>query len=135
MDRAGLKFRILCPPLPHPVYVDREMWEKIVFNLLSNALKFTFNGKIEVSLQETPEAVKLSVKDTGTGIPAHELPHIFERFHRVKGARGRTFEGSGIGLALVRELAQLHAGKVGVESKLDRGTTFTVTVPLGWAHL
>src|SRR6201987_1528189 len=114
MDRAGLKFRILCPPLPHPVFVDREMWEKIVFNLLSNALKFTFAGEIEISLKKLDGSVQLAVRDTGTGIPPHELPHLFERFYRVKGAHGRTLEGSGIGLALVQELVKLHAGKVHV---------------------
>src|SRR5579864_7925610 len=135
VERAGLRFVTNCPPLADRVYVDRDMWEKIVFNLLSNALKFTFNGEIEVTLEETPESVKLHVKDTGTGIPASELPHIFERFHRVKGARGRTFEGSGIGLALVRELAMLHGGAVQVVSEPEQGSTFTVTIPRGKDHL
>ena len=135
VERAGLQLVIKCPTLKDRIYVDCEMWEKIVFNLLSNALKFTFSGKIKVSLEETPEVVKLSVKDTGTGIPAHELPHIFERFHRVKGARGRTFEGSGIGLALVRELAILHGGSVDVISEPERGTAFTITIPHGKDHL
>jgi len=135
VERAGLQFVINCPPLKDRIYIDREMWEKIVFNLLSNALKFTFDGKIEVSLKEIPDAIELSVKDTGTGIPAHELPHIFERFHRVKGARGRTFEGSGIGLALVRELATLHGGSVHVFSEPEQGTTFAVVIPRGKDHL
>ena len=135
IERAGLQFVINCPPLQDRIYVDREMWEKIVFNLLSNALKFTFNGKIEVALEETPEAVKLHVRDTGTGIPASELPHVFERFHRVKGARGRTFEGSGIGLALVRELAVLHGGAADVVSVPEQGSIFTVTIPRGKDHL
>src|SRR5215472_16702238 len=135
VERAGLQFVINCPPLKDRIYVDREMWEKIVFNLLSNALKFTFDGKIEVSLKEIPDAIELSVKDTGTGIPVQELPHIFERFHRVKGARGRTFEGSGIGLALVRELATLHGGSVNVFSEPEQGTTFAVSIPRGKNHL
>jgi Histidine kinase-, DNA gyrase B-, and HSP90-like ATPase len=101
-DRAGLKLVINCPDLGEPVYVDREMWEKIVFNLLSNAFKFTFQGEIEVSLRRAEGVAELSVRDTGTGIPEHELAHLFEHFHRVKGASGRTFEGSGIGLSLVR---------------------------------
>ena len=92
------------------------MWEKIVLNLLSNAFKFTFEGEIAVIAPARRDAVELAVRDTGTGIPAEELPHIFERFHRVEGARGRTHEGTGIGLALVQELVKLHGGSVRVES-------------------
>jgi len=111
------------------------MWEKIVLNLVSNALKFTFEGEIEVTLQRLHAVVQLSVRDTGTGIPANEMPRLFERFHRVRGARGRSHEGSGIGLALVQELVKLHGGSVRVESEDDRGTRFSVTLPLGIAHL
>jgi len=111
------------------------MWEKIVFNLLSNAFKFTFEGQITVSLRESGENVELEVSDTGTGIPESELPHLFERFHRVKGARGRSYEGSGIGLALVQELVKLHAGTVRVKSEFGRGSTFIITIPTGSAHL
>jgi len=134
-ERAGLQLLIDCPPLSEPVYVDREMWEKIVFNLLSNAFKFTFDGQIRVSLHAVNGAVELSVKDTGTGIPPAEIPELFERFHRVRGARGRSYEGSGIGLALVQELAKMHSGNVRVESEVDRGSTFTVSIPLGKDHL
>ena len=135
VERAGLRLLVDCPPLDQPVWVNREMWEKIVLNLLSNAFKFTFEGEIEVSLRRAGEAVELSVRDSGTGIPAGELPHLFERFHRVKGARGRTFEGSGIGLALVQELVKLHGGAVRAESEVDRGSRFVVSIPLGKAHL
>ncbi len=134
-ERAGLRLIITCPQLAEPAYVDREMWEKIVFNLLSNAFKFTFTGEIEVSLKPADALVELAVRDTGTGIPEQELPHLFERFYRVKGAQGRTFEGSGIGLALVQELAKLHGGTVRVQSQVNRGTTFTVSLPLGKEHL
>ncbi|HWQ34304.1 MAG TPA: ATP-binding protein [Blastocatellia bacterium] len=134
-EKAGLKLIVNCPPLDEPVWVDREMWEKIVLNLISNAFKFTFEGEIEVSLREAGRTVELSVRDTGTGIPEAELPHIFERFHRVRNARGRSFEGSGIGLALVRELVRLHGGEVSVKSRPDQGSTFTVSLPLGKSHL
>src|SRR5205085_8329656 len=111
--------------------------EKIVLNLVSNAFKYTFQGEVAVSLRPTPErsAVELTVRDTGEGIPAHEVPRLFERFHRVEGQRGRTQEGSGIGLALVQELVKIHGGTVHVESALNHGTAFTVTMPLGRAHL
>jgi signal transduction histidine kinase len=125
IERAGLHLVVDCPPLPETVYVDRDMWEKIVLNLLSNAFKFTFAGEIAVSLRWCGGQVELVVRDTGTGIPAHELPHIFERFHRVRNARARTHEGTGIGLALVQELVRLHGGEITVASEVGGGTTFT----------
>ncbi len=135
VERAGLRLVVTLECLPADVHVDRDMWEKITLNLLSNALKFTFEGEIEVSLRAAAEHVVLAVRDTGTGIAPEELPRIFERFHRVRDARSRTHEGSGIGLALVRELVHLHGGTIAAESELGRGTTFTVTVPRGTAHL
>ena len=137
MERAGLTFDVATETLPEPVHVDPEMWEKVVLNLLSNAFKFTFEGGVAVTLAPAPDgrAAVLTVHDTGTGIPAEELPRLFERFHRVAGARGRTFEGSGIGLALVQELVRLNGGAIEVESVVDRGTTFRVTLPFGTAHL
>ena len=135
VEKAGMRLVVDCQPLPEAIYVDREMWEKVVLNLLSNAFKFTLDGEIIVRVRQAGEMVELSVTDTGTGIPAEELPHLFERFYRVKGARGRSFEGSGIGLALVEELVKLHGGSVRVTSQVDRGSTFTVSIPSGKAHL
>ncbi|MGY1640237.1 SpoIIE family protein phosphatase [Geodermatophilus sp. SYSU D00703] len=135
VTRAGLDFTVDCPPLGEPVHVDRDMWEKVVLNLLSNALKFTFTGGITVRLRPADGAAQLTVSDTGTGIPADELPRLFERFHRVTDARGRSGEGSGIGLAMVRELVGLHGGTIDVASAAGRGTTFTVTLPFGTGHL
>lgn len=134
-DRARLDLIVHTPSLSQPAYVDRDMWEKIVLNLISNAFKFTFEGEIEVSLQEVGDTARLAVRDTGMGIPAHEIPNLFNRFHRVEGVQGRSFEGSGIGLALVKELVDLHGGSIDVDSELGRGSTFAVTVPLGVAHL
>ncbi|HEU5073047.1 MAG TPA: ATP-binding protein, partial [Polyangiaceae bacterium] len=134
-ERAGVALEVDCPTLPAPVYVDIEMWEKIVLNLMSNAFKFTLDGKISVTLAATDEFVELRVADTGVGIPEDELPRLFQRFHRVEGIMGRTQEGSGIGLALVHELVRLHGGRVGVESVRRKGTTFSVRIPLGTAHL
>ncbi len=135
IERAGMRLLVNCPPLPAPVYVDREMWEKIVLNLLSNAFKFTFEGEIAVSLHLSNDHVEFAVRDTGTGIPAEEIPHLFERFHRVNGAQGRTFEGSGIGLSLVQELVRMHGGTVQVTSVFGEGSCFTVSIPTGSAHL
>ncbi|SBT68155.1 Signal transduction histidine kinase [Micromonospora sediminicola] len=134
-ERAGLRLVVDCPPLRAPVYVDRDMWEKIVLNLISNAVKFTFDGEIRVRVRSGDGAAVLEVTDTGVGIAPQELPQVFERFHRVAGARSRTHEGTGIGLALVRELVEMHGGTVTASSVVDRGTTFTVTVPFGYAHL
>jgi len=194
IERAGLRLIVDCPPLPEPVYVDRQMWEKIVLNLLSNAFKFTFVGEITIGLRlatrreyqnssseaddftsalqaigsdlgsstlehdfsnlepktsrsklktsttlHTPTSllphVVLEVRDTGTGIPPEDLPHLFERFYQVRGAKGRTHEGSGIGLALVHELIRLHGGTIDVSSTLRQGTCFSIALPFGTAHL
>jgi len=135
IESAGLQFDVNCSPLDVPVFVDRSMWEKIVFNLLSNALKFTFEGRIHLTLGREGDSVTLSVSDTGTGIAPDQLPHVFERFHRLRGARARTHEGTGIGLTLVQELVRLHGGSIGVKSRVGEGTTFTVTVPLGKGHV
>ena len=135
MERAGLEFNIDCPPLAQPAYVDRDMWEKIVLNLVSNAFKFTLQGSVAVRLRSAGGRLDLSVEDTGTGIPENELPHIFDRFHRVEGAHGRTHEGSGIGLALVQELAKLHGGTVRVETAAGKGSRFVVSIPEGREHL
>jgi len=135
IERVGIEFKVECPTLQEHVYVDRDMWEKIVLNLLSNAFKFTFEGSITIGLQQVGKQVELRVSDTGTGIPRTELPRLFERFHRIRGAKSRTHEGTGIGLALVRELTRLHGGSVGVESEVGKGTTFAVRIPNGLAHL
>ncbi|HUF75923.1 MAG TPA: ATP-binding protein, partial [Longimicrobiales bacterium] len=109
-------------------------WEKIVLNLVSTAFKFTLEGSIELSLRMTDDAAVLRVSDTGIGISSEDLPKVFERFHRGQ-ARGRTHEGTGIGLSLVEELVRLHEGSIEAESELGRGTTFTVRIPRGSAHL
>ncbi len=135
IECAGLELEIDCPPLSVPVYVDRQMWEKMVFNLISNAFKFTFSGTIAVGLRSIGDAVELSVRDTGVGIPAAELPRLFQRFYRVSGTRSRTYEGSGIGLAFVKRLVELHQGSIDVTSVEGAGTCFTITIPTGTAHL
>jgi PAS domain S-box-containing protein len=135
VEKAGLELVVECDPLPQPVYVDRDMWEKIVLNLLSNAFKFTFEGRITVGLTWHGDHVELRVSDTGAGISKLDLPRMFQRFSRAKGARSRTHEGTGIGLALVQELARLHGGGISVASQEGRGTTFTVSIQTGTSHL
>ncbi|WP_206026075.1 ATP-binding protein [Roseimicrobium sp. ORNL1] len=135
VEKAGMKLEVDCPPLSTPAYVDREMWEKVVLNLVSNAYKHTFEGSIRVHLTEQEGTACLSVQDSGIGIPEEALPRLFERFFRVEGSRSRTHEGSGIGLSLVQELVKLHGGSITATSSLGGGSTFEVRIPLGHAHL
>jgi PAS domain S-box-containing protein len=135
VERAGMRLLVDCPPLSRPAAVDRDMWEMIVLNLLSNAFKFTHQGEITVILREVGQEAELSVHDTGAGISQEELPRLFQRFYQGGGARGRAFEGTGIGLALVRELVKLQGGSIRVESTDGRGSTFIVSVPLHSAPL
>lgn len=130
-ERAGLRLTVDCPPVARQASVDPRMWEKIVVNLLANAVKYTFVGSIDVTLRSDDDGFALTVRDTGVGIVAEELPHLFERFHRVAGATARTREGTGIGLALVQELTALHGGTVSVTSAPGAGSTFTVALPYG----
>ncbi|WP_343746926.1 PAS domain S-box protein [Chitinophaga sp.] len=118
-----------------PVYVDRDMWEKIVLNLVSNAFKYTLEGQITISLREHTDCMVLTVEDTGVGIPFAELPNLFQRFHRVYNKNGRSQEGTGIGLSLVHELVRLHGGHITVSSQEGTGSIFSVSIPLGYAHL
>ncbi|ACZ90224.1 SpoIIE family protein phosphatase [Streptosporangium roseum] len=135
MESVGLTLRVEGEPLPEPVHLDRHMWERIVFNLLSNALKHTFAGGVTVGVRPGEGHAVVTVSDTGVGIPGHEIPNLFERFHRVSGSPSRSHEGTGIGLALARELIALHGGRIEADSRLGEGTTFTITLPYGSAHL
>ncbi|MGW0363365.1 SpoIIE family protein phosphatase [Streptomyces sp. NPDC002990] len=135
VDKAGLSFDVDCPPLEEPVHIDPGMWEKVMLNLLSNALKFTFEGSIRVSVRAEGGHAVVTVADTGIGVPAEELPRLFERFHRIDSARSRSNEGSGIGLALVKELVALHGGTITADSVEGEGTRFTLCLPFGAAHL
>ncbi|MCU7727961.1 SpoIIE family protein phosphatase [Actinoplanes sp. KI2] len=135
VERAGLTFEVRCPALAEPVYLDRGMWEKVVLNLLSNALKFTFTGGVRVAVRAGGDRAVVTVADTGAGIPEAEMPRLFERFHRVETTRSRSNEGSGIGLALVKELVELHGGTITAASTVGAGTTFEIRLPFGSAHL
>jgi len=135
IEKAEMELLVNCPPILSQIFVDRQMWEKIVLNLLSNAFKYTLKGTITVTLSQRGNEAVLEVRDTGVGIPASELPHMFERFHRVQNSAGRTHEGTGIGLSLVHELVHLHGGTIAVESIEGAGSTFTIKIPTGHAHL
>src|SRR6202012_5434098 len=109
-----------------PVYLDHEMWEKVILNLLSNAVKFTFEGSIRVGVSRDETHAVITVTDTGIGVAAAEIPRLFDRFHRVETARARSTEGSGIGLALVKELVGLHGGTITADSREGAGTQFII---------
>ncbi|MCI3133160.1 ATP-binding protein [Phenylobacterium aquaticum] len=128
-ERANLSLVVDCPPLSGPMLVARDAWEKIVLNLVSNAYKFTPSGGVTVRLSESDGQVRLRVEDTGIGIAPEDRDAVFERFRRIDGRPGRGHEGSGIGLALVRDLAAACGGSVAIESALGRGSAFLVTLP------
>ncbi len=134
-ERAGLELVVACSaPAGEEVYIDRDLWERIVLNLVSNAFKATLRGRITVELSPVDGGIELAVCDTGTGIPPEELGRLFQRFHRVRSV-ARSYEGTGIGLALVKELVELHGGTIAAESTLGEGSCFTVRIPAGSAHL
>jgi signal transduction histidine kinase/CheY-like chemotaxis protein len=135
IEKGGLYFNVNCEHITQPVYVDRNMWEKIVLNLLSNAFKYTLTGGITVSLSIKNNSAELSINDTGVGIPREELPNLFQRFHRVQNVTGRTYEGTGIGLSLVNEFVKMHGGNISVSSQVDTGSEFVVSIPTGRKHL
>lgn len=117
-------------------YFDWEKLEKIMINLLSNAFKFTpEGGTVSLTLKSAEDPVELIVADSGPGISAEHLPHIFDRFYQVDGVDTRAQEGTGIGLALVQELVRLHHGTIDVDSTPGAGTRFIVRLPIGKAHL
>jgi signal transduction histidine kinase len=131
LESAGLRLVVDCRPLGEPAYVDRELWEKALLNLVANAFKFTERGEIRVTCRKLGRRAEVAVADTGVGVPASEVPHLFERFHRAPTGWARSSEGVGIGLSLVREAVELHGGSLAVRSREGRGTTFTMLLPLG----
>lgn len=119
-----------------PIYLDLEKFDKVLYNLLSNAMKFTPAGKgITVVLRSLGERCLLQVVDTGMGIREDQIPHLFERFKQAEGSENRAHEGTGIGLSLVKELVELHGGQISVESVYGQGSTFSISLPMGCAHL
>ncbi len=134
IERAGLQL-IVDASERIEAYVDRGMFERILLNLISNAFKYTVSGSITVGVRRDRTHAFVCVSDTGSGIPEEEIPGLFERFRRVRGAKGRVEEGTGIGLALVDELVRLHGGTIHVDSRLGEGSSFTFALPFGTTHL
>jgi GAF domain-containing protein len=121
-----------CPLL----YLDLERFDKVIYNLLSNAVKFTpEGGTITLTVEPAGAHCLLQVKDSGIGIRTEQIPYLFERFRQAEGSASRSYEGSGLGLALVKELVELHGGQISVESVYGEGSTFTVWLHVGSTHL
>ena len=135
VEKAGMELRFIANEIDGEIYVDIDMWERIILNLLSNAFKYSKNGVITVDVRNAGKQLVVAISDTGSGIPEDQLDKIFNRFHRVENSEGRSQEGTGIGLALVKELVKLHGGVISVSSKLGEGSTFTVSIPTGKEHL
>lgn len=134
-DKKGLRLVTEFHSCPK-VYLDPERFDKVVYNLLSNAMKFTDNGgAIAIKVEPAGDHVRLQIKDTGIGIRTEQIPHLFQRFRQAEGSVNRSYEGSGLGLALVKELVELHGGQISVESIYGAGSTFTVWLQTGTAHL
>ncbi|CAG8637576.1 3185_t:CDS:2, partial [Ambispora gerdemannii] len=142
----GLNFIIDIPnhqeferKLKQKVFLDLDLYEKIVFNLCSNAFKYTWRGSVTVRLytdiKELKEVVVFEVEDTGVGISPEHLSNLFQRFYRIESHQARSHEGTGIGLALVKELATRHGGDIEVESHVDVGSKFKIWMPTGYDHL
>ncbi|MEH3087142.1 MAG: PAS domain-containing protein [Xylophilus ampelinus] len=129
IESAGLALRMEFDPQLPPVPVDPEMWAAVVSNLLSNALKFTFDGEISIAARALRLHAEVVVSDSGVGIPPNEVGNVFKRFHRVRGARARTAEGAGIGLSIVQDLVQRMGGQVQVRSVEGRGSSFVIWLP------
>ncbi len=135
IEKAGMSLEVSIEPIEAAVYVDLDMWERIILNLISNAFKYSNDGKIIVAVKAVNGNVQVSVTDQGIGIEADQLDKIFDRFYRVENTGGRSQEGTGIGLAMVKELVRLHQGNIQVWSEKDKGSTFTVYIPAGKQHL
>jgi signal transduction histidine kinase/ligand-binding sensor domain-containing protein/DNA-binding response OmpR family regulator len=118
------------------IYFDRDKVEKIITNLISNAFKFTpAHGEITIRIAKNEHNVQISVRDTGQGISSEKLPHIFDRFYQADDSLTRNQEGTGIGLALTKELVELHHGTIEVISKPNQGSEFSISLPIGRGHL
>lgn len=117
------------------INVDPDLLERAISNLLDNAIKYTpAGGKIEIITKTQENNLLITVKDNGIGIPAEDLPRIFERFYRVDKSRSREMGGTGLGLAIVKHIIQTLGGEVSVQSEINKGSAFTIKLPLAFSQ-
>ncbi|MEM7034475.1 MAG: hybrid sensor histidine kinase/response regulator [Chloroflexota bacterium] len=128
-DEKGLDFVCELPGTAHTISIDSCELERAIQNLLSNAVKYTETGSIKLRTSITPASIAIHVEDTGLGIPEKDIPHLFEKFHRVDTPKHSTIEGTGLGLSIVDSIVRQHQGQIKVESELNVGTVFSIILP------
>ena len=132
-EESNIKLTLNAPENLPSISVDTNRMTQVLNNLVSNALRYTQQGEIELSARSNPKQVYLSVRDTGTGIAPADMPYVFDRFYRADKSRQRdTNDGdsSGLGLAIAKAIVEAHGGTISVQSEIDHGTTFTIAIPL-----
>ena len=135
-SRRGISLSLEIDPRIADVEADERKVKQVMFNLLSNAVKFTPDGgRVDVLARRTPDAIQISVRDTGIGIAAADQARIFDEFQQADHRAFQTTEGTGLGLTLTRRFVELHGGRIWLESQLDVGSTFTISLPIGREHL
>jgi signal transduction histidine kinase len=134
--RSGksLKLGVYVGEAPIETMTDAQRVRQILLNLLANAIKFTDEGEVVLTVRATPSEVELSVRDTGIGIPAHAMKELFQDFHQLEAGDGRRYDGTGVGLALSRRLARALGGEIHVRSREGEGSTFTLVLPRKEVH-
>lgn len=127
IDARDANSKVIAPI--YNVYADPDRLREVITNLFDNAVKYTDSGKITLGLTGNNQVVQFYIKDTGTGIPAEDIPHLFEKFYRVDNSATRTVGGTGLGLFICRKIIELYQGRVWVESELGKGSTFYINLP------
>jgi len=126
----GLRLTVdVSPDLPL-VTVDESLIREAIINLMENAIKYTQNGFVSVRAYQSQGEVVIKIEDSGMGVPTADLPHLFEKFYRVKTREAVKMRGTGLGLSIVKSIVELHKGRVWVESELNRGSAFFIALPV-----
>jgi two-component system phosphate regulon sensor histidine kinase PhoR len=128
-NKKGIELKLITAHDLQPIQADLFKVEQMFINLLDNAIKYTEKGEVSITIRQEPSKSIIEIKDTGVGIPASNLPRIFERFYVVDKSRSKKLGGTGLGLAIVKHIVLLHGGTIDVESLQETGTKFTIVLP------